>query len=64
VPNRRGGGGGGVDTDHMKVVISQGLIYIKSGNIVRKSGKNLNFHIISIDTASALAFFAKICFRE
>jgi len=29
-------------TDHVKVVISQGqvVIYIKSGNMVRKSGKN------------------------
>jgi len=49
----------GVDTDHVKVVISQRsncLIYIKSGNMVRKSGKigkiinkiEENFYIVSI----------------
>jgi len=53
----------------MKVVISQGQIvsfYIKSANMIRESGKigenrgnfnkigeNRNFHMVSLDTASA-----------
>jgi len=57
-----------MDTDHAKVGISQDqiLIYIKSGNILRKLGENWgkiinkigtnwNFHIVSIETASTLS---------
>jgi len=62
-----------VDTDDVKVVISQSqicLIYIKSGNMVRKSkvksgklskkiGENRNFH--SIDTVCAPVMRRNVC---
>jgi len=43
----------GEDTDHVKVVISCCLMYIKSENLIRKSGEKQNFHMVSTLTTKS-----------